>query len=101
MLSKFTAPFGVLCTLAVVASLCLQLELIMVSPAQGQSVVSSGGDLKKVINDASEGEGNETALRKLKDMPRAELHRELNRIRNGLARDDSLRVKVAFVSCKL
>jgi hypothetical protein len=56
-------------------------------------------DLINLVRLAGEGEGNTTALQKIQSLPRGALVAALTRIQQGLAEDDGLRVKLAYLFC--
>ncbi len=58
-------------------------------------------DLIDLVRLAGEGEGNTTALHSIESMPRGPLVVALARIQQGLAEDDGLRVRIAYLFCLL
>jgi hypothetical protein len=61
----------------------------------------SDSGLEREINAFAEGEGNETVLRNLKERPRDALVTSIKRIRDDAEGDDPIRVKIAFLFCRL
>ena len=61
----------------------------------------SDSGLEKEIKAFAEGEGDETVLRNLKERPRDSLIASIKRIRAGAEDDDPVRVKIAFLFCRL
>lgn len=65
-----------------------------------EGLLPNDRELIEVVLLAGEGEGNVTAVEKIQSLPREPLIAALTRLRQGLAGDDGLRVKIAYLLCQ-